>query len=390
MDQTTTGSDESGPVVAPTAALAPFTTATLVLPLVPGADVVETQASAAVADGITIPVDIKGAFGMETSDRHDAARSVELIKPVTPSTQGPVDAALFERVDTVEPSVDKVSVGSSGTLDSTAVPRSAPLSGHEPAPGGGDGSSGSQAKVASAGDAGNAGEVPAIVEHTASRSDDPLGSNGREQEAPHHAGVGGDRRLAPGSAVDTRPSASERFAGEWIESPAGTAVVDTPVEAGVPAESSARVSSVDAMQTVARGLVERVQTMRSDDAHAWSVQLEPDEFGSVRVQVVVQDQRVSADILTSHPLMRDLFQQHQSELRQALSDYGLRVDRLSVSVGDAGQHLPNRSWDFGRESWPGRERAPEWATPRTEPNAAAMRWTAWADAGARHAVNVYV
>jgi hypothetical protein len=165
------------------------------------------------------------------------------------------------------------------------------------------------------------------------------------------------------------------------------------VHAGRDAQSAAALARVTAdavVQSVTQRVAEQAGALRRDGSHSWVVHVEPDEFGAVRVELVLQDQRVTADIVTSHPVVKELFQHHQGELRHALAEQGFRVDRLSVNVGDPGQQSPNRWLDAGRWFGPEHESSVpvESRSGGSIPNGTAT--SPWSESGSSQAVNVYV
>lgn len=150
-----------------------------------------------------------------------------------------------------------------------------------------------------------------------------------------------------------------------------------------------RVPKESLIQNLAQRLTEQGGFLRSAGSRSWTVHVEPDSLGAVRLDISVREHGVTADITTTHPIMRELLDQHQGQLRQALADHGFSVDRFSVNVGDPEQRSSGRSWDRGGQSRP-------WAGPPE--HGPVVRSTSTAGSPSRHTseggalnvVNVYI
>jgi flagellar hook-length control protein FliK len=66
-----------------------------------------------------------------------------------------------------------------------------------------------------------------------------------------------------------------------------------------------------------------------------SLKLEPESLGSLQIDIHLHNKEVKADIIASHPVVRDLLEKHQDLLRNTLSEYGLKFEKLSVTVSDS-------------------------------------------------------
>lgn len=149
-----------------------------------------------------------------------------------------------------------------------------------------------------------------------------------------------------------------------------------------------RVPKESLMQDFARCVTEQVGFLRTAGTRSWTVQVEPNSLGAVRLEISLREHGVTADITTSHPIIRELLDHHQGQLRQALADHGFSVDRFSVNVGDPEQRSSGRSWEQAGQSRP-------WGdTPEHRP---AIRSTSAnpllrhaSESGALNVVNVYI
>jgi hypothetical protein len=118
------------------------------------------------------------------------------------------------------------------------------------------------------------------------------------------------------------------------------------------------------------------------------VQVEPDSLGAVRLEISLGAHGVTADITTSHPLMKELLDHHQGQLRQALADHGFSVDRFSVNVGDPDQRPSGRSWEQAGQFRPwGDTPEPQPAIRLASPNSLFRHAS---EGGALNVVNVYI
>jgi flagellar hook-length control protein FliK len=219
-----------------------------------------------------------------------------------------------------------------------------------------------------------AGEAGASREGASTGQSD---AHGRETDR-------GSRAEASRAAVDTLVAEGASLGVAFNADSVG-AVGDEP-----PAEASSRVAAHAVVQSVSQQLSEHAAGLRRDGAHSWVVHVEPDEYGAVRVELVLQDQRVSADIVTSHSVVKDLFLHHQGELRHALAEHGFRVDRFSVNVGDPGQQSQDRWLDQGPRFWPEREGRPELDSRSNSPRLVESVGASWSESGVWQTVNVYV
>ena len=74
----------------------------------------------------------------------------------------------------------------------------------------------------------------------------------------------------------------------------------------------------------------------SNSRNGMSIQfrLEPEWLGPLRVDLSIHHQKINANITTNNSYVRQLVEAHQELLRETLAEYGYRVDRFVVSVGE--------------------------------------------------------
>jgi flagellar hook-length control protein FliK len=94
------------------------------------------------------------------------------------------------------------------------------------------------------------------------------------------------------------------------------------------------------------GLEARLRVSGADGGKAMRMTLRPPELGElvVRLHVAPGGQSATATLLAQHHETGDLLAQAAGDLRQALADRGLRLDRLEVTAGPlTGDALPDRA-----------------------------------------------
>jgi flagellar hook-length control protein FliK len=75
-----------------------------------------------------------------------------------------------------------------------------------------------------------------------------------------------------------------------------------------------------------------------------SLKLEPESLGSLQIDIHLHNKEVKADIIASHPVVRDLLEKHQDLLRNTLSEYGLKFEKLSVTVSDSSSQFKQNDY----------------------------------------------
>jgi flagellar hook-length control protein FliK len=83
------------------------------------------------------------------------------------------------------------------------------------------------------------------------------------------------------------------------------------------------------------GLEARLRVSGADGGKAMRMTLRPAELGdvTVRLQIAADGQSATATLLAQNHQTGDLLAQAAGDLRQALADRGLRLDRLEVTAG---------------------------------------------------------
>ena len=92
---------------------------------------------------------------------------------------------------------------------------------------------------------------------------------------------------------------------------------------------------IEQVRQISDFLAERTQgsIQMNDKGVEANLRLYPPDMGGVRVQLTVSnDSSVQATFVTERAETAQLLDQHMNQFRQALSQHGLRVDSLQVSV----------------------------------------------------------
>ncbi len=164
-----------------------------------------------------------------------------------------------------------------------------------------------------------------------------------------------------GVQATAAPASAETVSGTRADAtlpvqPAGAMQVGTPrstiasgSEARVePGASAAGVDRVELLQQI-HDAVSRMRLSRRGGEV--SLRLKPEHLGEMRVAVSVSDGIVRARIVTESPAVRAALETDVAALRRSLSDSGLVVDSIQVSVGGDGasRFLPQRDRSFYSE-----------------------------------------
>jgi flagellar hook-length control protein FliK len=89
-------------------------------------------------------------------------------------------------------------------------------------------------------------------------------------------------------------------------------------------------SSGDAVQQALEAITESVEVDGDLDAKTLTLQLNPDELGSLKIQVSQSGQSIEAQILASEAAASDLLAAHRDVLAQALGELGFESAEIDV------------------------------------------------------------
>jgi hypothetical protein len=118
-------------------------------------------------------------------------------------------------------------------------------------------------------------------------------------------------------------------------------------------------------------------------------QLHPDELGTVDVKVILHDGLVRAELTAQNSAVKAVLDSNLEQLRSRLSDQGLSVDQLNVTVGSDNLTGSRQQQEQQRE---GRRRVP-WSSeenPEMAPDEAKQVWAAPRVDSSRRRINALV
>ncbi|HLF86713.1 MAG TPA: flagellar hook-length control protein FliK, partial [Nitrospiria bacterium] len=77
-----------------------------------------------------------------------------------------------------------------------------------------------------------------------------------------------------------------------------------------------------------------------EDTSSVRINLDGDDFGKLKLDISTRGNMVKANIVTDHPIVKEMIEVNQGQLKDALSGQGLEISYLSVSVdGDQSEGL---------------------------------------------------
>ena len=96
---------------------------------------------------------------------------------------------------------------------------------------------------------------------------------------------------------------------------------------------STRAASVAAPRAAVEQVAERVGLAHREGRDEVSFRLEPPELGAVRIQAVLEGQRLTLHIRTEHEAARVALEQSMPQLRESLSQQGIVAGRVTIELG---------------------------------------------------------
>jgi flagellar hook-length control protein FliK len=142
----------------------------------------------------------------------------------------------------------------------------------------------------------------------------------------------------------------------------------TPAEAPIPADAPA--ATPVAPPAVPEQIVSAVVPLhgRGDGRHELTLELRPEDLGTIRVEVSVEHQTVHLTLHAAEPATGRLLSAALADLRSALADAGLRAGHVAVSPdGGNGPGRRSRPQDESEARLPDKA-TPTSAIPVTTPN----------------------
>ena len=83
------------------------------------------------------------------------------------------------------------------------------------------------------------------------------------------------------------------------------------------------------------------------------LQLKPPDLGSIQLDMVMKDHVLKVAMITEHHAVKELLMSHVQELREALVDQGVELQRIDINIDHHfGQSLANAQRDLNEaHSW---------------------------------------
>lgn len=100
-------------------------------------------------------------------------------------------------------------------------------------------------------------------------------------------------------------------------------------------------------RSVLEQIVSKATLISKNGQNEMRIQLDPPSLGKVKIQIMVEGEKVSANVLADNSIARDIIERNIHHLRNSLADQGLKVDQMSVNVGsDPRQQAANYERPF--------------------------------------------
>ena len=155
--------------------------------------------------------------------------------------------------------------------------------------------------------------------------------------------------------------------------PSGNGSQPLPVAGEASAESTpANLNGLPSPEEVVNQVVRGARFLLKNDVTEVRIRLEPPELGTVRIRLVAGEKTLSGEIAVSNQEVKGIVESQLQQLRSSLTDQGLEVGRIDVSVRDdsRGGHLQDRAGsskdpneDSGGRRSSSRNGNPEWEAP---------------------------
>ena len=84
-------------------------------------------------------------------------------------------------------------------------------------------------------------------------------------------------------------------------------------------------------------IVEKYKVVDTQDASEIRIQLKPDSLGKLTIRLIMEKGEMTAKFIADNHSVKEVIESNFSELRDALSQKGINIQNLSVSVGQQGK-----------------------------------------------------
>ena len=193
------------------------------------------------------------------------------------------------------------------------------------------------AKIFTAGDPPAQSPAPQPVPAKSEEGDTPA-------PAPAKQAVDGTPRVqqpAPDNAPAGSQSSASRSAGQTIVPPVDVTGRTDPAQPAAP-KQEIPTAYAPLPQEVSRHIADQVVRNLSlqvdGNASEMRMTLKPPSLGEVQLHVHVEDSKMAAQIDVSQQLVKSALEAHMPQLRQALQEHGIEVQRIDVMVPEQSAH----------------------------------------------------
>ena len=94
------------------------------------------------------------------------------------------------------------------------------------------------------------------------------------------------------------------------------------------------MQTVQQVREIVQQVVEQIRVQVTADTSEMHLQLNPENLGKVHLSVAMKDGHVTAQFVTENALAKQALESQIQQLRDTLSEQGMKVDRVEVSVSD--------------------------------------------------------
>jgi len=103
-------------------------------------------------------------------------------------------------------------------------------------------------------------------------------------------------------------------------------------------------------RSVMHQVVSKASLISKDGKNEMLIHLDPPSLGSIKIQISVRGENVTAKLVADNHVARDILQQNLPQLKNTFTQHGLKIDQMSVNVGnDPGQQAADHFRPFYME-----------------------------------------
>ena len=95
-----------------------------------------------------------------------------------------------------------------------------------------------------------------------------------------------------------------------------------------------RVEVTQQMREIVEQVIETIKVTVTADTSEMSIQLNPENLGKVNLSVVAKEGHITAQFVTENEMAKHALEAQIQQLKETLTEQGLKVDKVEVSVSD--------------------------------------------------------